>query len=403
MILTALQSILLVLIGIYFAWMIITHASTWVYFGRYDRNYPLSGYEPKVSIIKPVYGIDQSALENFQSFCNQDYSNDYEIFFCVEDRADLSIPLIDRAIRERPDRNMRLALSDPKETRSLGKIKNMITGLAKSSFEVVIFSDSDAHVTPSFLRETTACVQNPGIGLGFGAPAFEGAEDWVAALMNISVNELVLPIATACHLGIFDGAVGTTMVARREVVEQVGGLKPLGYQATDDISLAREILKKGYQIHLLKQPARVFHRHDSFKRWWHHTHRWLVIIHHYWPVKSFLKNLVMLAPWWSLFYIVISLVKEESIYVGVSLIVAVLTASLISSAIINLKFVHCNRLWRFLWVVPLQELFRLPLILHSYLRNEVDWRGRRFRINSKCEMRLVMTPENLRQHESTLE
>ena len=123
--------------------------------------------------------------------------------------------------------------------------------------------------------------------------------------------------------------------------------------------------------------------------------RWLVIIHHYWPVRSFLKNLVMVALWWSLLYLVISLDKKESVYIGVSLIFAVLATSLISTAVVNLKFVRCKKLWRFLWVVPIPELTRLPLIIHSYLTNKISWRGRKFLLNTDGTMSLVVTPGGL--------
>ena len=389
MMLTGLQTILLVLTGLYFVWTAIMHVSTWYYFARNDRRYPAATGEPAVSIIKPVYGLDHSALENFCSFCEQDYSNDYEIIFCVEERLDPAIPVIKRTMDEFPGRNIQLVFSDPRDTRAIGKLKNMITGFAKSSFDVMVFSDSDAHAPGTFLRDTVACVQRSEIGLAFGAPALEGAENWAAALMNISVNELVLPMATASLFGKFDGAVGTTMVARREVIERIGGLKQFGYQAADDIILGRAIRKEGYQIRILKQPARVFNRRDSFAKWWLHMLRWQVIIRHYWPVKSVITNFLSLGLWWSLFYLVISLGNRESLTTGVLLTGAVLATSLISTAVINLKFVHCKKLWRFLWVVPILEFFRLPLILHSYLTNEIAWRGRRFRLNTDCTLSRV--------------
>lgn len=392
MILMALQSILLIFIGIYFVWIVFSHASTWYYFARYDHWYPnLGGYEPPVSIIKPIYGLDQSGLENFRSFCEQDYSNDYELLFCVEDRADPAIPLIRRTIEEFPGRNIRLVFSDPEDARSFGKIKNTITGLEKSPSDVVVFSDSDVHVPATFLRDMVACVQRSEIGLGFGAQAFEGSENWAAALMNISVNELVLPVATACLFGQFDGAIGTTMVARRDVIEQIGGLKQFGYQVVDDIPLARAVLNKGYRVHLLKQPIRVYHHHDRFARWWSHMVRWQVIIRHYWPVKILIMNLVSLGFWWSLLYLAISLLKKESIQTGVFLILAVLATSLVSAAIVNLKFVCCKKLWRFLWVVPILEFFRLLLIVHRYLINEIAWRGRRLRIHNDCTISPIET------------
>ena len=117
---------------------------------------------------------------------------------------------------------------------------------------MIIFSDSDAQVPPDFLRETVACTESPKIGLGFGAPAYQGAKNWAAALMAVTANAFVLRLASMCLFGAFDGAVGTTMVARKEVIEQAGGLEQFGRQIADDLPLARAIRDKGYQA-----PARA--------------------------------------------------------------------------------------------------------------------------------------------------
>jgi ceramide glucosyltransferase len=391
MIVAVLQVLLLVPIGSYVIWTVLTHVCTWYYFARHARRLPLTGYEPPVSIIKPTKGVDQSALDNFRSFCKQEYGSDYELLFCVEEQSDPSVPLIKRIIEEYPNRKIRLIFSDPKDTRSIGKLKNMIAGFEESSYEIIIFSDSDAHVPPNFLKETVACTKHPEIGLGFGAPAYAGAEDWAAALRSVSVNELVLRLTTMHLFGLFDGAVGTTMVMRKEVIEQIGGLEQFGWQLADDFQLAKTIRKQGYQIHLLKQPARVFHHYDSFKEWWAHLHRWLVTIRLYWPVHFLLMSLADLALWWGLLYLGISLFQHRNIPIGIALVLIVLATSLISTTIVNLRFVHNKKLWRFLWVVLIQELLRLPLILHSCLTNEIVWRGRRFRIDPDCTMRIVET------------
>lgn len=390
MILSALQIILLVLIGLSIVSTVLAHVLTWYYFASYDRSYPLKGYEPPVSIIKPTKGVDQSALDNFRSFCEQGYSSPYEIIFCVEERSDPAVPVIRRIIEEYPDRDVRLVFSDPEDTRSVGKLKNMIAGFAASSYDVIIFSDSDARVSPSFLGETVACVENPDIGLGFGAPAYEGSEDWGAALMSISANAFVLRLASVCLFGLFDGAVGTTMVARRGVIEEIGGLEQFGRQVTDDLPIARAIRKRGYRIHLLKQPARIVHRRYGFKRWWSHLHRWLVIIRHYWPTNFWITSLADLSLWWAFFYLALSLLQGGNAYVGVYLVITVLAVSVISAAVINAKLVQDKKLWRFLWVVLIQELFRLPLVIYSRLTNEIVWRGRRLRINPDCTTRLVV-------------
>jgi ceramide glucosyltransferase len=376
----ALQGTLLVLIAADVLWTSLMLSCTWAYFARRVDGAPGTAHEPGVSIIKPTKGVDQSAFENFSSFCHQEYGGDHELLFCVEEPSDPAVPVIRRLIETYPDEQIRLIVSDTADAPSFGKLKNMIAGVARSSYDVVVFSDSDARVPTTFLRDTVACTRDPALGIAFGAPEYAGSEDWRAALTSISVNQLALPITTLHVFGLFDGAIGTTMVARKEVIEEVGGLEQLGWHIADDIQLARLIRRRGYRIHLLRQPARVVHQHDSFSGWWAHRHRWLVIIRHYWPALFALMNLVDLALWWGLALLGISLIQDGNVPIALGAVLVALTTTVVATAAVNAFLARNEKLWRFLWVVLVQELLRLPLVLYSLFNNDVVWRGRRFRV-----------------------
>jgi ceramide glucosyltransferase len=232
--------------------------------------------------------------------------------------------------------------------------------------------------------DTVACLENPEVGLGFYVPVSEGSEDWVAAMLNIAVNETVLLVTPLCLFNRCNLAVGTTMVTRKKVIEEIGGLDQFGNQVSDDIPLARAIYRRGYCIRLLKQPARVFHIHDDFRRWWRHMHRWLVIIRHYSPISVYLAPFVELPLLLSMMYVALSVIMKENIYNGILLVVAVLVIRWVSTAVINLRFAHDKKLWRFMWVVPVLDILRMPLLIHSYLTDEIVWRGRRIRVNRDC-------------------
>jgi ceramide glucosyltransferase len=389
MVIEVLQGTLLVLIGSHVLWTVFMHICTWSYFAGRGYSDPCRTYEPAVSIIKPTKGVDQSALMNFRSFCQQEYGGDYELLFCVEESSDPVVPIVRQIMAEYPDHRIRLIHSDPADSRSFGKLKNMIAGVRASRYKIIIFSDSDAYAPRTFVRDTVAGTIDPAIGIAFGAPAYRGSDDSPAALTSISVNEFTLRIATLHFFGLFDGAVGTTMVMRREVIDRIGGLEQLGWQIADDIQLARIIRQHGYKIYLLRQPAQVIHHHDSFKDWWSHTHRWLVIIRRYWPVLFTLMNLVDLALWWSLLYLGIALFQDNNVPIGLGLVLLVLTTAFASVALVNIALARNDKLWRFIWVVLIQELFRLPLVLYSCLGGEIVWRGRRFRVDSAGRIRLL--------------
>jgi len=44
-----------------------------------------------------------------------------------------------------------------------------------------------------------------------------------------------------------------------------------------------------------------------------------------------------------------------------------------------------------MWVVLLQELFRLPLVVYSCLTDEIMWRGRRYRVERDGTTRFAGT------------
>lgn len=377
------QAICVIPIGIYFIRIFVAHLLTWFYFARYDRSYFSTSWHPCVSIIIPVRGLDECALENFRSFCKQNYANSYEIIFCVDDQADPVVPVIQQIITENPDEKVRLVVSSLNDIQAAAKTKNIIAGVAASHYEVIIFCDSDVHVPSTFVQDTIASVKNPEVGLGFSAPVCEGAADWVTAMHNIAVNETVINVAPACFFGRSDSAIGSTMVVRREVIDEIGGLEQFGTRIVGiDISIAQAIHKKGYRIHLLKQPARIFHFHDNLQGWWWQTHRWLVTIRNYYPWFPYVALLTSFPMWWSLLYLLISAFRNVESSGGVYLIAAVTIVQLSSTAVINAKFVRDKRLGRFVWVVFVLDLLRLPVLIHSCLTDTVVWRGRWLHIDS---------------------
>ena len=64
-----LQGILFALVVAHVLWTAFMHVCTWSYFARHGDPGHRRTYQPTVSIIKPVKGVDQSAVETFRSFC----------------------------------------------------------------------------------------------------------------------------------------------------------------------------------------------------------------------------------------------------------------------------------------------------------------------------------------------
>jgi ceramide glucosyltransferase len=373
------------LVVTYLAYLVLAHVLTWRYFSRYDRVHRLKGHTPPVSIIKPVKGLDPGASENYRSFCDQDYPNDFEVLFCVDGREDPAVPVIEALIDEYPDARVRLLVVPPEE-RSFGKMKKMIAGIAESRHEIVVVGNADVRVAPSFLREAVGRFDDPKIGLAMSAAAYEGAENCAAACWNISTAALVVRLASACAFDLLDVVDAKNLVIRKQTIAEIGGLEQFGRQADDVMTLAREVRKRGYHLHLLKQPARIFHPDDSWIGWWSHWHRWLVVTRHYLPGPIWPLSLTQVPIWWSLFYLLLAILGHDGVGTGLLLVGTVITADLLSAAIINLKFVRDPKMWRFIWVMPILQLSSLPLLVGSCLTNEIVWRQTRLRVNDDCTL-----------------
>lgn len=369
----SLRALALLGIGFSLVRLLANHLVTWRHLATLRREQAaLPAAWPPVSIVKPVRGIDQGAEANYTSFFRLAYPASYELLFCVEEEDDPAVPLIEKVRQAHPGVPSRLIVSPRREPGWLGKATNLIAGVAASRYETLALSDSDVRASPDLLTVLVRPLADPKVGLTFGCPAYREPRNWVAALMALAVNENMTGVVSRFALGRRDMGIGATMVVRRTALQAIGGLEPLANRVGLDASLGRAVARAGYAVALIPEPVPIIHHYDTFGRWWGHVHRWLVTIRCYLPglyaLGLFAEAglpcaglLALLGPW----------------PLGLTLGGVVLLARMTSGWAVNRWFARDMQVSRWLWLIPVLDLLRIPLWLHGYLSRQVPWRGRR--------------------------
>lgn len=211
------------------------------------RPAPASGepFEPMVSILKPVKGVDVGAIHNFLSFCRQGYPK-FEILFGVAHASDPAVELIEQISRQFPEHAIRLIVASPLGVNPKAAILNSLAAEARG--DVLVISDSDIRVTPDYLHRVVAPLRDPQVGLVTCLYRGQSPRDVAACLAALHMDTTFAPSAAlAWRLGTVVG-LGATLAMRRGDLERVGGYTAIADHLLDDNEIAARIVRLGLRV-----------------------------------------------------------------------------------------------------------------------------------------------------------
>ena len=248
---TVVRDALLVLAVAPFAYYVVAIVAA----GRFFRKIPpapagaLPDFTPPVSILKPIRGLDRETYENYASFCRQDYP-DFEILFCVTDEREPAIPVIEKLIRDFPERSIRLLVgSEP--LGASDKVNKLCRMAREARHDIVIASDSDVRVAPGFLRAVVAPFSDPKVG---GVTClYRGLTDgsFAADLEALGNSADFAPgVLVARLFGDLDFMLGAVMVTTKKHLGEIGGFESLVDYFCDDYELGNRIAARGHRVEL---------------------------------------------------------------------------------------------------------------------------------------------------------
>jgi ceramide glucosyltransferase len=346
---------------------------------RFFRAGPSSSsdFAPPVSILKPIYGLDREAYENFASFCRQDYP-EFEILFCVSDLQDPAVPVIRKLIDDFPERSIRLLIGADRLGVS-DKVNKLCRMVRQARHDVVIVSDSDVRVEPGFLQAVVAPFNDPKIG---GVTClYRGITDGsLAADLEAVANstDFVAGVLVAWLFGPVNFMLGAVMATTKKHLAEIGGFESLVDYFSDDYELGNRIAARGYRIELSTFPVSIVYPHETFGDAFRHQLRWNLSIRYSRPwghlglifTQGFAWSLVgcLLAP------------SELSSFAFPAAFVLLGGEMIRAIGIYGMKD---NSLRKKYWALTLRGAFAFVVWLASFFPQRIRWRGQEFRVRDK--------------------
>jgi ceramide glucosyltransferase len=215
-------------------------------FGENRRRSATS--HPSVTILKPLCGREPHLFARLQAFGHQCYSAPVQLVFGSQNRADPAIEVVRSLQAARPDLAIDLAV-DARAYGSNRKVSNLINMASLARHDVIVLSDSDIEVGPTYLDEVAGALEAPGVGAvtclyhGIAAAGF-----W-SRLSAMSINTYFLPnVVVARSIGLANPCFGATIALRRETLEEIGGFQTFADCLADDYAIGEAVRERGYEV-----------------------------------------------------------------------------------------------------------------------------------------------------------
>jgi ceramide glucosyltransferase len=224
-----------------------------------------------VSILRPVCGIDNFAEETLRSTFLLAHPR-YEIIFCVADRDDPVIPIVQRLIEAHPEIDARLLIGNT-QLNANPKLNNLVKGWHASRYDWVLMVDSNVLMPKDYLerifqawRPDTGLVCSPPLGC---APANLWSELECAFLNTYQARWQCF--ADGIGLGF---AQGKSMLWRRALLEGAGGIEALARELAEDAAATKIVRGLGLRVRLVSQPFAQPLGYRSLAAVWQRQVRW---------------------------------------------------------------------------------------------------------------------------------
>jgi ceramide glucosyltransferase len=343
---------------------------------RRSRVLPtLIDFEPPVSLLKSLKGLDPHMYAAFRSHCVLEYT-EYELLFGVSDPHEPALRAVYQLQQEFPARRIRV-IQCPRSLGLNGKVSTLAQMVPQAKYQHLLINDSDIIVPQDYLRRVMSAFTRERVGVvttlyrGLPGKALPSRMEALGLSTDFMGGVLV---ARELEGGV-RFALGATMATTKTVIRDIGGLETLVDYLGDDYELGARTAAAGYKVELADVVVETGLPDYTFHQFWAHQMRWARTVRDRRGAQYF--GLIVTFGWaWGIMAV---LVAPSLWWTWTALGVAAMFR-LLAAVTVGWGVLKDSRLWRDLWLLPIRDLVALAVWFASFAGNEIEWRGLKLRV-----------------------
>ena len=331
--------------------------------------------------------MDDGLEANLRSLAEQAYAGRFEIILGAAETDDPALDVALAVRRDYPEVNIKLVAG--REGKGLNPKVRLLDALSDVAVhDLLLISDSNVRVTPTYLRDLVGELRDPSrrVGLVSSVLAGDGERTIAAGLENLHLNSFVAgAVCGADVLASHPCVVGKSMLLRRSDLDALGGWDLVRDVLGEDYVLGVAFRRAGHQVALSPHVVRTINRGWGLSRFvsrhlrWGQLRRWIS------PTAYCFEPLLNPVPpalaivglqWWT-----------ESLGALSGLAMAGVALKLASDAWLSQRL---RGRWPDpldLLLVPAKDVLVAALWGLAWVKRDVNWRGNRVRIGPGSRLR----------------
>lgn len=330
-------------------------------------------FYPPVTILTPICGLEWELEASLISFCQQDYPC-YQIIFCLQNQSDPCLNLLKKIKHKFPNLDINI-VTNPQAIGNNLKISNLANALAIAKYSILVIADSDIQVKSNYLQQIVAPLQDNYVGL-VTCLYTSLTKGFLAAFEALEISTQFHPrVLTARKIEGIKYAFGSTIVIRKQILEEIGGFLVIADYLADDYQLGNLVAKLGYRVIL--SDYLVAHRlaDVTLESFFQRQSRWAKCIR----VERFWGYLGLIFTQGTVISLGLVFASGGSLWSwGICLITWMIR--MLMAGIVGVKLLEDQVAKKYLILVPLRDIVSFLVWAYNLVGNTVNWRDYKFEL-----------------------